>query len=521
MPRPLPDDHVVIRPIPDWWPEIHPFLRRCTPRVLVVTDGLTFGGADFGLDVFLSELGKALPAPVVTTKIHGPWTFDATVTAANYDELWLFGVGATPLPDAEVQVIAAFMEAGGGVFATGDHETLGYGLCGELPRVRKMRDWATVPMASTGRIDTVSNPGPDRLTQFDDQSDDLPQRIFPTYYGSGSSWWVHSVLRSPLGDIDVLPDHPHESVCLAGYDLGDDYVAHGLHLDEFPNDGAKPLAPEIVAWSVSAGRYLNPPGTITGKPPTTPKLFGAISTWDGHRVQRGRIVCDATWHHFINVNLVGTGAVPAPGNSRDGLRRPATAGGPPTFTDDFHQVAQYFRNVMDWLIPAHRRWCRWWIDLLVERYTFPLFEELRRLPEPHPCPWEPRVALGADVEAALERTSGPGAAEPLVTAALEAAGLEEMAGHVRPLAGDDDRHRERMGTLLDVTELRRGVLGSVADALLRDLPPTPDQLAEHLRDGHDDAEIERTVAAATGEAWEAARDHYRQAIKATRELISD
>jgi hypothetical protein len=35
--------------------------------------------------------------------------------------------------DAEVKAIAEFMDAGGGVFATGDHEDLGAGLCSRLP----------------------------------------------------------------------------------------------------------------------------------------------------------------------------------------------------------------------------------------------------------------------------------------------------------------------------------------------------------------------------------------------------
>ncbi len=514
MPRTFPSDFE-IRPIPDWWPEIFPFFTRCTPRVLVVTDGLSFGSADFGLARFLAELAKAVPAPTITTQIHnsGGWTFDATVTTAKYDQIWLFGSSGPALTAAEVSVIATFMQAGGGMFATGDHLLLGKALCGDVPRVRKMRDWQNVPM-SVDRIDTVTNPGPDLRTQFDDQSDDIPQRIFPMYYGSGSSWTVHPLLRSPLGDIDVLPDHAHESECLVGSKLFEDYTLHGLNFDEFPDLAGAPLAPEIVAWSVSAGRYLNPPGTIVGKPPTTPKLFGAISAWDGHRVGRGRVVCDATWHHFININLDGTGAVAAPGNDRNGLRDTAL-----NFTQDFHQIAQYYRNVLDWLVPWNRRWCRWWIDLVLERYRFPLFEEFVPLPDPHPCPWDPRVALGADVDAALERAFGPGFADQLVTAALETADLGELAEYVRPLASDDEHLGKRTRTLVDGVELRRGIIGSIADALLRDLPPSPEQLGKYLGDDHDDDEIARRVGDATREAWDAAREHYQVTLKATARLL--
>jgi hypothetical protein len=62
----------------------------------------------------------------------------------------------------------------------------------------------------------------------------------------------------------VLPDHPHESQCVVGTNLSAPYTLHGLNFPEFSHGGS-PLAPEIVAWSVSAGRYLNPPGIISGK----------------------------------------------------------------------------------------------------------------------------------------------------------------------------------------------------------------------------------------------------------------
>ena len=42
---------------------------------------------------------------------------------------------------AEVEAIAAWMNAGGGVFATGDHALLGASMCHKIPRVRSMRKW--------------------------------------------------------------------------------------------------------------------------------------------------------------------------------------------------------------------------------------------------------------------------------------------------------------------------------------------------------------------------------------------
>src|SRR6266540_328299 len=56
----------------------------------------------------------------------------------NFDEVWLFGISAGhddyfpvhPLSDHELRILIQFMNAGGGVFATGDHEDLGRPLCG-------------------------------------------------------------------------------------------------------------------------------------------------------------------------------------------------------------------------------------------------------------------------------------------------------------------------------------------------------------------------------------------------------
>lgn len=458
--------------------------RRCAQRVLVVTDGLSFGAGSFGLSTFLAELGKAYPTPVVTTHLASGDSLG--VDYDNFDQVWLFGSSGAALEAAEITKLTDFMNAGrGGVFATGDHETLGLGLCGSIPRVRGMREWSAVPM-SVERIDTVTHPGTDGAYRFTDQGDRFPQRIHPVFVGSGSTWAPHPLLRAAR-TIDVLPDHAHESVCYGGADT--------RQTADFPAG----LRPEVVAWSVSAGRYLDD----VDKPPTTPKLFGAVSAYDGHLAGQGRIVCDATWHHFVNVNLLG-------------LQDP-----PGTFTDDFNQIAAYYRNILDWLTPPQRRWCRWWIDLVIARYATRLFEEYVPLP-PHPCPWEPRLALGRRVEAALEAHAGTGAGWEIVTAALDAADLGRFAELVRPRsAADHEQRRDKDLThLVPIGELRAGVIGSVFDALVAGLPPSPDQFDRAGDDGdHDDGSIERRAAEAARAAIDAAREHYTRAAKATLDLV--
>ncbi|HEY9405141.1 MAG TPA: hypothetical protein VIQ24_20990 [Pyrinomonadaceae bacterium] len=515
-----------LRAVERYWRDILPaFGQPCTQRILLVTDGgLNYNPASgFGLSRFVDELMKISPTPTITKAHRGTdptadtqnFVFNNTITTANFDQIWLFGIETNPvLTNAEFGVLANFMNAGGGLFATGDHQTLGFAMGGELPRVRKMRDWSSIPMF-TDRIDTVTNPGPDRITQFDDQSDEFPQRIFPHFYGSGSSWSPHPLLRSPLGPIDVMPDHPHESVCLVGPTLNAPYNLHGLNFVEFPNFNGVPLSPEIIATSMSAGRYLNPPGSAVGKPPTTPRCFGSISVWDGHKVARGRIVCDSTWHHFVNINLDGTGAVPAPGNNRRGLRNAALV-----FTQDFHQVAEYYRNIADWIIPSNRRWCIIWIDLLIERYRFPLIEEWFPLP-PHPCPWDPRVRLGTLVEDALRINRGLGFAEEIVTAALEDARLEDLASLVRPERAETlARSANLRQNLINQDELRRGVLGSIFDALVRDLPASPFDLTKAIeRAGHDDEKLHGVITEAAGSAIDAAKEYYAESMRRTNTFM--
>ena len=173
-------------------PEIaHKWRFPCRPRILVVTDSsLNFNpNSGFGLWRFLHAITVASGVtnkPVLALAHRGAhtptvtiesdtYTVDVnfnfatanpTVTTGNYDQLWLFGFGGAALSNAEIGVISEFMNSGGGVFATGDHATIGQQMCGALPRVRHMREWSSIPMGTENdvnvavmRIDTVVNPG--------------------------------------------------------------------------------------------------------------------------------------------------------------------------------------------------------------------------------------------------------------------------------------------------------------------------------------------------------------------------
>lgn len=497
----------LMRSVPYWWEGIAdlPLVRQATQRILLVADGaLNYSpDSDLGLSLFVAELEKFIPPPVISRAHRGnDGTADpgqggfifSEASLRDFNQVWLFGLegknAQPPLSDAEFKALADFMIAGGGVFATGDHEDLGFAMGGELFRVRKMRDWSSIPAKTDQRIDTVTNPGPDRQARVSDQADELPQRIFPHFYKCEGSWLPHPLLRSSAGDVDVMPDHPHESECLEGSNLGDRYLLHGLDLEEFPRHKGVPLAPQLIATSVSAGRFL----TDLEVPPTKPRVFGSISVWNGHLVGQGRIACDSSWHHFVNINLKGL---------KDA---------------DFQQVAQYYRNIAGWIGPVDSLLCVRFIELLIERYRMPLVEELRPLPSPSSL-WEPRVQAGAVVEGALNANRGRGFAEEIATTALEMARLGEFADLVRPVPAEDVA--DNSGQLISAGELRRGVLGSIFDAFVRNLPSNPSELPEVLEaEGREDAPLARAVIREVGHAADAANTFFAQSADETLGLIN-
>ena len=191
-----------------------------------------------------------------------------TVTAdlSQYDVLWLIGDegnnGAepgvftivsgnkvavdAPISDDEKIAIAEFMESQGGVFAVGDHDAIGFMMCGALPRVRTMRRWyeydqgdAGGPAVSVGdgqtfalnwsgyglisgqnntdRNDTLIVDSTERRWSvlLNDQSDESPQTLLTA---SGTPLTlapalVHGLLRDAGGQVIAqFPDHMHEGV---------------------------------------------------------------------------------------------------------------------------------------------------------------------------------------------------------------------------------------------------------------------------------------------------------------------
>ena len=216
-----------------------------------------------------------------------------------YDQIWFFGSSsekepnpaaqARPLSDREIEALRLFMDAGGGVFATGDHADVGALLCGSIPRVRHMRSWGapgiTPAKYKQNRAETVFM---SRFTGKDDSEDDAIGK--PIWVKYKNSYEPHDLLRGRDSSwaIRWLPDHMHEGKCTS---LPSPFTVEVA--EDFPV-GAQV---EIVAWSVKRG-FSDPNGLVEGEP----FIHDVVGCYDGHKHNQGRVVVDSTFHHWVQGN---------------------------------------------------------------------------------------------------------------------------------------------------------------------------------------------------------------------------
>lgn len=356
---------------PYWW-----WYRRCIVNVLLVADGLDFSINGFGLSEFITTFQKleqqslfniryrvtlahrydpgittdsmAAGNPFIYNRIVN-FNFDTSVTLNDFDQVWLFGIDSgTSISTAEINKIEAYMNGGGGLFATGDHGTLGAAMGRDIPRVKDMRHWADtsanndlneVSMYGMRRNDTNRPwPGQPTSTEFDNQSDETPQQIAVRTFGGGLPHPLLSIPTAmrPSGIIDIMPDHPHEGEC--------------KHEAVFTVTNPVTGLPQNVSSQIIATSFVIGGNTSGGKNPTVPHCFPSIAVFDGRVANVGRIVIDSTWHHFVNINL-------------NGADSPYTG-----LTDaDFDVVQRYYMNIATWMTRRKKMlcWYRWiWLNLL-------------------------------------------------------------------------------------------------------------------------------------------------------------
>ncbi|MEO0516038.1 MAG: hypothetical protein AAF171_01920 [Cyanobacteria bacterium P01_A01_bin.116] len=299
----------------------------------------------------------------------------------DYDVIFIFAVASgTSIPEDELRIIHTWMNSGGGVFATGDHETLGERMCTKIPRVGTMRKWSTAddvpPGGSEKRIDT-NQPDPlnaDQLAGRESipnlaQSDATPQPIHwlsqrIEFHGTRRIDYPHEILCHPtLGPINVMPDHPHEGECVTvsklklsaevefefEFEGDEDETEKKKKKDEYPTSaGGHQEKPVVIATGQTSSRYSLAKGDVEAKE------FNMISVYDGHRSGVGRVVVDSTWHHWYGMNI-------------DDLM---AAGG-----SNWEKIGRYFLNIAKYLSPpgVFRQNC--WFDIVDTQFSYPFNEE--------------------------------------------------------------------------------------------------------------------------------------------------
>jgi hypothetical protein len=94
-------------------------------------------------------------SPILSTAYPGPTTTWSSCWRTTVTNRASFG---SPTRRARSKPSLRSWEQGGGLFATGDHEDLGAGMCARIPRVRSMRYWKLDDTPSSGGVVAAQSP---------------------------------------------------------------------------------------------------------------------------------------------------------------------------------------------------------------------------------------------------------------------------------------------------------------------------------------------------------------------------
>jgi hypothetical protein len=384
-----------------------------------------------------SDKGGPTPADIENFRF-------SAATLAGLDEVWLIGynsvrpgdVGLTPaekasiLDDNELAALTTFMNDGGGVFAAGDHTGLGLSLAGNVPRVRTMRKWwyptpgpfGNEPIAPEaqqshgrqrfdttrpGHIDATlpTNPGVPAVW-FDDQSDDVPQYIVPEtgknlcyepFVYEFNPGLLHPLLQGSGGPIFAFADHMHEGEVILPYEYNRVFDYAGLKFEEYPSGPHGQVKPQIIAWSSTNGAAsVVPPsemGVHVGDDNISAfNFFAAIGAYDGSIAGVGRVVVESTFHHCLDINLIGDPQAPAGDPKRQGFLAS------PQGQSILSGIEDYYNNIVSWLAPAHFA-PKKWVGAVVQAIGIQPLRDVVRTPPP-----DSATRLGAIAVASLKST---------------------------------------------------------------------------------------------------------------------
>ena len=127
-----------------------------------------------------------------------------------------------------------------------------------------------------------------------------------------------------MGVINYLPDHMHEGHIEVPSDLSRSWTFNGQAFVEYPSKNGHQEPPDVIAWADNQVNNTE---------------FGVIGAYDGHKVDVGRVVVDATWHHWFNINMWPYINASDPAHP---TYTPATA-------PKWEEIKAYIRNVAVWL----------------------------------------------------------------------------------------------------------------------------------------------------------------------------
>lgn len=205
---------------------------------------------------------------------------------ARHHEVWFFLASEgreerDALTADEVSALREWMDRGGGVLITGDHangpkgahEGLGAAVGMSVPRARHMRVWDCEPGMEDGvRIHNSTSTGDPR-----GEKDRVPQRLILPLPR-------HDLFPSSL---QYLPDHHHEGRVLEP-SMEQGACDEEMHREGQQEWGENPPKAQVIAKGVDW---------------THGYTFDLMAAWDGDSVGVGRILADASWHHYVDHNL--------------------------------------------------------------------------------------------------------------------------------------------------------------------------------------------------------------------------
>ena len=271
----------------------------------------------------------------------------------DFHELWVFGFrndedSEFMLGDDEVKDIYEWMKTGG-VMLTGDHSehpgisacssvphdsflAIGFTLGSRIPRAEQLRVWKGPPtgcsVTELEKSDTYNTQEPGSCSGNLDalclQRDPNPQCLEPTQAPPHFLFTYDYDEHGQPIPITKFPDHAHVGCVVEAPDVFD---------SRWP---ARPPFPQVVAKGCDK------------RPFTKQRVYNLVVAYDGDQAEDsdgqgvGRIVADASFHHFINENLEGL-------PERDAVTKNPKPGTP------LDEIAQFYANLAYWLAPKKLR----------------------------------------------------------------------------------------------------------------------------------------------------------------------